>query len=123
MSNIKMFKSSTHDIAEIGGHRVMLNSMINSACLPTNCKLVLFSRTQFRGVPVTLTTDSLDLADFDNKVESLIVIGNCKWTLYTEKYHRGVSQSFSRRRRGYKNAASIRKVLRKASSAKNDGCV
>ena len=97
------------------------DSMSNSTCVPTDCKIELYPRTQFRGVSVTLTTDSLDLADFDNKVESLKVTGNCNWTLYTEKDHQGVGQSFSSG--DYKNAASIRRVLRKASSAKNDGCV
>jgi len=96
-------------------------SLGNSTCVPTDCKLELFPRTQFRGVSVTFTGDSLDLADFDKKVESLKVTGNCDWTLYTEKDHQGTSQSFSSGE--YKNAASLRKVLRKASSAKNDGCV
>jgi len=90
-------------------------------CVPTDCKVELFSRTLFRGDSVTLTAGSLDLNDFDNKLESLRVSGNCKWTLFTEKDHQGVSQSFLPG--DYKNAATLRKVLRKASSAEVNECL
>lgn len=90
-------------------------------CVPTDCKLELFSRTLFRKDSLALTGDSLNLKDFDNKVESLRVTGNCRWTLYNDQDHQGVNQSFTPG--DYKNAASVRKVLRKASSAKIDGCV
>ena len=90
-------------------------------CVPTDCKVELFSRTLLRGDSVTLTASSLDLNDFDNKLESLRVSGNCKWTLFTEKDHQGVSQSFLPG--DYKNAATVRKVLRKASSAEINECL
>lgn len=92
-----------------------------NACIETDCKIELFSRTLFRGTNVTLTTGSKDLADFDNKVESLRVSGNCQWKVYTEKDHAGVEQSFTIG--DFKNAKSVRKILRKGSSVKNNGCI
>merc|ERR1712110_538264 len=92
-----------------------------NACIETDCKIELFSRTLFRGTNVTLTTGSKDLADFDNKVESLRVSGNCQWKVYTEKDHAGVEQSFTIG--DFKNAKSVRNILRKGSSVKNNGCI
>jgi len=89
-------------------------------CIPAACKIELFPKTLLRETGVTIADDTKDLAAFDNKTESLRVSGNCRWQVWTDKNFEGVSQTFAPGE--YKNAATLRKVLRKASSVKNLGC-
>jgi len=89
-------------------------------CIPAACKIELFPKTLLRETGVTISDDTEDLAAFDNKTESLKVSGNCRWEVWTDKNFEGVSQTFAPGE--YKNAATLRKVLRKASSVKNLGC-
>jgi len=90
-------------------------------CIPADCQIELFSRTLLRGKNVTITTDTKNLADFDNKVESLKVSGNCQWRVWTETDFKGAEQSFTTGE--FKNARTIKNVLRKASSVENIGCI
>ena len=89
---------------------------------PEDCKIELFPKTLLRGTPLALDNNMADLAieDFDNKVQSIRVSGKCNWTVFRDVGYRGRSQLFLPGE--YKNAATIRTVLRKASSVRNEGC-
>jgi len=97
-----------------------MTTTTTTECIPADCKIELFPRTLLRETGVVVTDDTEDLADFDNKTESLRVTGNCQWQVWTDKSFAGVSQTFTPGE--YRNAATVRKVLRKASSVKNLGC-
>jgi len=93
-------------------------------CDVSQCKLELFTKTLLRGEKVVLTGDvgDLDGLGFDDKVISLRVNGTCRWELFRDTDYQGASQSFVASGT-YKNAVSLSKVFRKASSAKIAGCV
>jgi uncharacterized protein YegL len=93
-------------------------------CNLDQCKITLFSKTLLRGESIELTGDVADLSvkgfAFDNKVTSLEVSGPCTWALFKDANFTGTIKTFSAG--PYRNAVSIGKLLRKASSVRNEGC-
>lgn len=86
----------------------------------TTCSgsLFLYSKTYVRGAPVEVTTDVEDLSelDFDNKLKSLKVEGNCCWQIFSDADFGGDFQLF--REGEYKSASKFAKLVNKASSIK-----
>merc|ERR1719150_3089571 len=89
-------------------------------CPKIDCKIELFSKTLFRGDKIEVTADMEELGDFDNKVQSIKVSGTCSWKVYVDESNQGVFQTFMPGE--YRNAATIKLVLKKASSVQNIGC-
>merc|ERR1712117_534757 len=89
-------------------------------CPKIDCKIELFSKTLFRGDKIEVTADMEELGDFDNKVQSIKVSGTCSWKVFVDESNQGVSQTFTPGE--YRNAATIKLVLKKASSVQNIGC-
>merc|ERR1711884_744506 len=89
-------------------------------CPKIDCKIELFSKTLFRGDKIEVTADMKELGDFDNKVQSIKVSGTCSWKVYVDESNQGVFQTFMPGE--YRNAATIKLVLKRASSVQNIGC-
>merc|ERR1712117_917518 len=89
-------------------------------CPRIDCKIELFSKTLFRGDKIEVTADMEELGDFDNKAQSIKVSGTCSWKVFVDESNQGVSQTFMPGE--YRNAATIKLVLKKASSVQNIGC-
>merc|ERR1719192_1316493 len=89
-------------------------------CPKIDCKIELFSKTLFRGDKIEVSADMEELGDFDNKVQSIKVSGTCSWKVYVDESNQGVFQTFMPGE--YRNAATIKLVLKKASSVQNIGC-
>merc|ERR1711923_413063 len=89
-------------------------------CPKIDCKIELFSKTLFRGDKIEVTADMEELGDFDNRVQSIKVSGTCSWKVFVDESNQGVSQTFTPGE--YRNAATIKLVLKKASSVQNIGC-
>merc|ERR1712165_672819 len=89
-------------------------------CPKIDCKIELFSKTLFRGDKIEVTADMEELGDFDNKVQSIKVSGTCSWKVFVDESNQGVFQTFMPGE--YRNAATIKLVLKKASSVQNIGC-
>merc|ERR1712241_1283230 len=89
-------------------------------CPKIDCKIELFSKTLFRGDKIEVSADMEELGDFDNKVQSIKVSGTCSWKVFVDERNEGVSQTFMPGE--YRNAATIKLVLKKASSVQNIGC-
>jgi len=89
-------------------------------CPIIDCKIELFSKTLFRGDRIEVSADMEELGDFDNKVQSIKVSGTCSWKVFVDESYEGVFQTFKPGE--YRNAASIKFVLKKASSVQNIGC-
>jgi len=89
-------------------------------CPKIDCKIELFSKTLFRGDKIEVTADMEELGDFDNKVQSIKVSGTCSWKVFVDESNQGVSQTFMPGE--YRNAATIKLVLKRASSVQNIGC-
>jgi len=89
-------------------------------CPKIDCKIELFSKTLFRGDKIEVTADMEELGDFDNKAQSIKVSGTCSWKVFVDESNQGVSQTFMPGE--YRNAATIKLVLKKASSVQNIGC-
>merc|ERR1719351_482153 len=89
-------------------------------CPKIDCKIELFSKTLFRGDKIEVSADMEELGDFDNKVQSIKVSGTCSWKVFVDESNQGVSQTFMPGE--YRNAATIKLVLKKASSVQNIGC-
>merc|ERR1719495_1811223 len=89
-------------------------------CPKIDCKIELFSKTLFRGDKIEVSADMEELGDFDNKVQSIKVSGTCSWKVFVDESNQGVSQTFMPGE--YRNAATIKLILKKASSVQNIGC-
>merc|ERR1712038_207028 len=89
-------------------------------CPKIDCKIELFSKTLFRGGKIEVTADMEELGDFDNKAQSIKVSGTCSWKVFVDESNQGVFQTFMPGE--YRNAATIKLVLKKASSVQNIGC-
>ena len=89
-------------------------------CLPS--KLVLYSKTYFRGDSIEIADDVKDLSDqdFDDKVQSINVEGCDCWMVYVKRHFKGTS--FKLWPREYKSAVDIKSIFRKASSIKKISC-
>ena len=89
-------------------------------CLPS--KLILYSKTYFRGESIEIDDDlqALSDQDFDDKVQSINIEGcNC-WMLYVSHYFKGAS--FKLWPREYKSAVDIKYIFKRASSVKKVSC-
>merc|ERR1712183_240254 len=89
-------------------------------CPKIDCKIELFSKTLFRGDKIEVSADMEELGDFENKVQSIKVSGTCSWNVFVDQSYQGVFQTFTPGE--YRNAATIKFVLKKASSVQNIGC-
>jgi len=92
---------------------------------PTPCtigKLTLYSQTYFRGETVEIQNDSENLDDFnfDDKIGSVNIEGNCCWRIYVDGNYSG---SFLELKPAeYQSAIDIQTIFKKASSAKMYTC-
>ena len=91
---------------------------------PCNGNITLYSQTYHRGENMTTSSDEEDIPDlhvknFDKKATSLVVHGNCCWTLFSEPNYEGKSLVF--RSGGYKSAADVGHLFRNVLSLKNIG--
>jgi len=82
------------------------------------CKMVIFDKTYLRGQPVEISGDENDFNDFsfDNKIASLMIEGDCCWTLYADSNFQGASIQLNVGE--YQSATDIKRVFKKASSAR-----
>merc|ERR1711923_334766 len=82
------------------------------------CKMVMFDKTYLRGQPVEITGDESDFNDFsfDNEIASLKIEGDCCWTLFADSNFQGASIQLNVGE--YQSATDIKKVFKKASSAR-----
>merc|ERR1719499_1323920 len=83
------------------------------------CKLILYSRTHFRGdsLEIEKDTDSLASQNFDDKLASVDVEGNCCWEIFVDENFSGQSMKFQRQGR-FPSAVDLRHIFQKASSVK-----
>merc|ERR1712173_468017 len=83
------------------------------------CKLILYSRTHFRGdsLEIETDTDSLAFKNFDDKLASLDVEGNCCWEIFVDENFSGRSMKFQRQGR-FPSAVDLQHIFQKASSVK-----
>jgi len=85
-------------------------------------KLTLYSQTYFRGETVEIQNDSENLDDFnfDDKIGSVNIEGNCCWRIYVDAKYSG---SFLELKPAeYQSAIDIQTIFKKASSAKMYTC-
>merc|ERR1712223_312120 len=85
-------------------------------------KLTLYSQTYFRGETVEIQNDSENLDDFnfDDKIGSVNIEGNCCWRIYVDGNYSG---SFLELKPAeYQSAIDIQTIFKKASSAKMYTC-
>ena len=82
------------------------------------CKLTLYSLTHFRGDSVEIDSDVTSLAsmNFDDKVASVDVEGNCCWKIFVNDNFSGGSMQL--RGQEYRSAVDIQKIYQQASSVK-----
>merc|ERR1711988_1376718 len=82
------------------------------------CKMVMFDKTYLRGQPVEITGDERDFNDFsfDNEIASLKIEGDCCWTLFADSNFQGASIQLNVGE--YQSATDIKRVFKKASSAR-----
>merc|ERR1711988_2069078 len=82
------------------------------------CKMAMFDKTYLRGQPVEITKDESDFNDFsfDNEIASLKIEGDCCWTLFTDSNFQGASIQLNVGE--YQSATDIKRVFKKASSAR-----
>ena len=83
-------------------------------------KLILFSKTHTRGDFFEIETNLKDFGNFDNKVGSVRVEGDCCWNIYIGKNYTDLSISVSPG--DYESAVDIKNIYKKASSAKMYSC-
>jgi len=82
----------------------------------TQCKLTLYSLTHFRGESVEIDSNVTSLAslNFDDKVASVDVEGNCCWKIFVDDNFTGDSMQL--RRQEYRSAVDIQRIYQQASS-------
>jgi len=83
------------------------------------CKLILYSKTHFRGDKVEIENDttSLESINFDDKLASVDVEGKCCWDVFVDENFTGKSKQFNRQGR-FPSAVDLFAVFQKASSIK-----
>merc|ERR1712083_903867 len=79
---------------------------------PCSGSLTLFSKTYNRGENVTVTEDTPDLDEFNNRLVSALVEGDCCWAVYS-----GDSEVF-RHGQKYDSVVSVGNTFRKGVSVK-----
>merc|ERR1712165_481727 len=84
---------------------------------PCSGSLTLFSKTYNRGENVTVTEDTPDLDEFNNRLVSALVEGDCCWAVYTEGSYSGDSEVF-RHGQQYDSVVSVGKTFRKGASVR-----
>ena len=86
------------------------------------CKLILYSLTHFRGQSVEIDSDitSLKSLNFDDKVASVDVKGNCCWKIFVDDNFTGYSMDLSHQE--YESAVDIQKIYQQASSIQIRSC-
>ena len=91
---------------------------------PTNCKLTMYSLTHFRGESKNLTENLKDFDDinFDDKIASVKLGGNCCWKLYIDANFMPVTDHLYLSHGEYPSSTDIQMVFKKASSAEKVPC-
>merc|ERR1712165_592230 len=94
---------------------------------PISCSgnITIFSRNYLRGDSVVLTEDTEDLDKFNNKLTSVLVEGDCCWTVFTGKKYGGESETFWKDQSNegkFRSVITVGKVLRQAQSVKTTQC-
>merc|ERR1712038_1015442 len=84
---------------------------------PCSGSLTLFSKTYNRGENVTVTEDTPDLDEFNNRLVSALVEGDCCWAVYTGENYSGDSEVF-RHGQQYDSVVSVGKTFRKGVSVR-----
>lgn len=100
----------------------ILSQTTTTAAPCTIGKLTLYSQTYFRGETVEIQNDSENLDDFnfDDKIGSVNIEGNCCWRIYVDGNYSG---SFLELKPAeYQSAIDIQTIFKKASSAKMYTC-
>merc|ERR1719367_1965330 len=100
----------------------ILSQTTTTAAPCTIGKLTLYSQTYFRGETVEIQNDSENLDDFnfDDKIGSVNIEGNCCWRIYVDGNYSG---SFLELKPAeYQSAIDIQTIFKKASSAKMHTC-
>jgi Mg-chelatase subunit ChlD len=90
---------------------------------PSTCSgnITLFDKTYLRGESVSFNEDTDDLGEFNDKLVSVEVQGNCCWTVFTELGYNGLSHSFIEGK--FKSLVQVGDVFRDGSSLrKTDVC-
>jgi len=90
---------------------------------PVTCSgnITLFDKTYLRGESESFNEDTEHLKDFDDKLVSVEVEGNCCWTVFTETGYKGASHSFVEGK--FRSLSQVGNVFRDGSSLrKSDVC-
>jgi hypothetical protein len=92
------------------------------------CQLTMYAMNHFRGVSINLTTNIVYLGlgpiNFDNRVASVKIVGNCCWKLCNDSCFDSMPHPGSMHLRpgDYPSVTDIRTIFKKASSAKIVNC-
>merc|ERR1712038_798632 len=84
---------------------------------PCSGSLTLFSKTYNRGENVMVTEDTSDLDEFNNRLVSALVEGDCCWAVYTGGSYSGDSKVF-RHGQKYDSVVSVGNTFRKGVSVR-----
>lgn len=89
----------------------------------TKCSghIILFSDIYLRGENATFRESTEDLQDFNNLLVSVLVEGNCCWTIFNKEGFKGISQCFSKG--NYKSLVQVKDVFRDGSSLIKSDCL
>merc|ERR1712226_647107 len=116
------FSSPSYDYDDSFNSLPILPQTTTTAAPCTIGKLTLYSQTYFRGDSVEIQIDSENLDDFnfDDKIGSVNIEGNCCWRIYVDGNYSG---SFLELKPAeYQSAVDIQTIFKKASSAKMHTC-
>merc|ERR1712226_1611021 len=116
------FSSPSYDYDDSFNSLPILPQTTTTAAPCTIGKLTLYSQTYFRGDSMEIQIDSENLDDFnfDDKIGSVNIEGNCCWRIYVDGNYSG---SFVELKPAeYQSAVDIQTIFKKASSAKMHTC-
>merc|ERR1719150_2831898 len=106
--------SMSQDYSTFGSPQI---STTTTPAGPCSGSLTLFSKTYNRGENVTVTEDTPDLDEFNNRLVSALVEGDCCWAVYTEGSYSGDREVF-RPGQQYDSVVSVGNTFRKGVSVR-----
>ena len=100
----------------------ILEKEVTTSAPCTSGKLTLYSKTYFRGESIEIEEDvsSFLNLNFDDRIGSVNVEGNCCWKIYVDEEYNGVFMELSPKE--YQSATDIKSIFKKASSAEMFSC-
>jgi len=110
---------SSEDYSLFGSAPDLQISTTSTPAGPCSGSLTLFSKTYNRGENVTVTEDTPDLDEFNNRLVSALVEGDCCWAVYTGENYSGDSEVF-RHGQKYDSVVSVGNTFRKGVSVKKN---